>query len=75
MKSSVSTKLIIPPLYVSDGRCQRRAPSEIAPWELRAGALRVYYDIEVEPEPVVVILAIGVKRRGRVLIGGEEYTL
>ncbi len=50
-------------------------PDSIAPWELRAGDLRVYYDIDEEPEPVVTILAVGVKDRNRVLIGGEEVEL
>jgi mRNA-degrading endonuclease RelE of RelBE toxin-antitoxin system len=50
-------------------------PNPIAPWELRIGALRVYYDIENAPEPVVYIRAIGIKRRNRVYIGNEEIQL
>ena len=49
-------------------------PNPIAPWELRIGKLRVYYDIE-EPEKIVTILAIGVKERNRVRIAGEEVDL
>ena len=50
-------------------------PIPLAPWELRVGELRVYYDIEEEPEKLVMILAIGIKDRSRVIIGGEEIEL
>ena len=46
-------------------------PNPTAPWELRIGTLRVYYDIVEEPEPVVYIRAIGVKDRNRIRIGKE----
>jgi mRNA-degrading endonuclease RelE of RelBE toxin-antitoxin system len=44
----------------------------IAPWELRAGNLRVYYAVEDTPSPTVVIVAVGVKVRERLLIGGKD---
>jgi mRNA-degrading endonuclease RelE of RelBE toxin-antitoxin system len=50
-------------------------PNPLAPWELRIGDLRVYYDIAEEPEQVVTIVAIGIKVRNRILIGGEEVEL
>ncbi len=50
-------------------------PNPLAPWELRIGQLRVYYDVEEEPEPVVVILAVGVKERNLVRIGKEIVDL
>lgn len=50
-------------------------PNPLAPWELRIGTLRVYYDVEDTPEPKVLIRAIGVKERNRVLIGNEEIEL
>ena len=50
-------------------------PNPIAPRELRIGHLRVYYDIEEKPEPLVTVLAIGIKNRNRVRIGGEEFEL
>jgi mRNA-degrading endonuclease RelE of RelBE toxin-antitoxin system len=50
-------------------------PNPLAPWELRLGELRVYYETEEAPEPVVTILAVGVKDRDRVLIGGKEIDL
>jgi hypothetical protein len=50
-------------------------PNAVAPWELRTGKLRVYYDFTDEPEPVVYIRAVGIKERNRVRIGGEEIRL
>jgi len=35
------------------------------------GNLRVYYDVEGEPETVVYIRAVGIKKRNRVRIGKE----
>jgi len=50
-------------------------PNPVAPWELRVGDLRVYYDVEEEPETVVLIRAVGLKERNRVHIGGEVINL
>ena len=50
-------------------------PNPVAPWELRIGNLRVYYDVETEPEPVVFIRAVGIKERDRVRIGREVIDL
>ena len=47
-------------------------PNPLAPWELRIGELRVYYQISEDPEQIV---AVGVKDRNRVLIGGKEIRL
>jgi mRNA-degrading endonuclease RelE of RelBE toxin-antitoxin system len=47
----------------------------VAPWELRIGDLRVYYEVNDDPERIVVVKAIGVKERNRVLIGGEKVEL
>ncbi len=44
----------------------------IAPWELRVGNLRVYYAVEDKPSPRVVIVAVGVKIRERLLIAGKD---
>jgi hypothetical protein len=46
-----------------------------ASWELRCGPdnrFRVFYDVDAESQEVRV-LAIGVKVRNRLSIGGEEY--
>jgi mRNA-degrading endonuclease RelE of RelBE toxin-antitoxin system len=43
----------------------------IAPWELRVGEMRVFYDVEEEPQQVVIITAVGIKERDRILIAGK----
>ena len=35
----------------------------VAPWELRIGDLRVYYEVKDDAEWVVVVKAVGVKER------------
>ena len=48
-----------------------------AEWEIRLGPdnrFRVFYEVDRE-ERVVYILAIGVKERNRLYIGGEEVEL
>ena len=49
-------------------------PNPVAPWELRIGDLRVYYDIMRDSDRVLV-RAIGIKKRNIVRIGGEEVKL
>src|SRR5262249_42110705 len=50
-------------------------PNPLAPWELRIGDLRVYYDVQSEPEPKVLVRAVGIKERDRVRIGKKEFEL
>lgn len=50
-------------------------PNPIAPWELRIGSLRVYYDVHEEPEPKVSVLAVGIKVGSLVRIGREIVEL
>ena len=50
-------------------------PNPVAPWELRIGNLRVYYEVQDEPEFIVTILAVGIKERDEVRIGGERIKL
>ena len=50
-------------------------PNPLAPWVLRVGGLRIYYDVEEAPERVVLVRAVGIKLRSRVRCGREEYEL
>jgi len=50
-------------------------PNPVAPWELRVGNLRVYYDPEDVPKARVLIRAVGLKVRNRVRIGKKEIEL
>jgi mRNA-degrading endonuclease RelE of RelBE toxin-antitoxin system len=54
---------------------KRMRPNPLAPWELRVGALRVYYEVTERPERLVTVRAVGVKDRNRLVIGGEEIDL
>lgn len=47
----------------------------LAPWVLRVGHLRVYYEASELGGPCVTIRAVGIKIRERVLIGGVEIDL
>ena len=50
-------------------------PNPVAPWEPRIDPLRVYYDVQEEPEQVVKVRAVGIKERNQVRIGGEVIEL
>jgi mRNA-degrading endonuclease RelE of RelBE toxin-antitoxin system len=71
---AVDRKLSHEPAVETRNRKPMR-PNPVAPWELRVGGLRVYYDVDNEPEAVVRILAVGVKERHRVRIGREVIDL
>jgi hypothetical protein len=45
--------------------------NSLAPWELRVGDLRVYYDMPEGDEPSVLVVAIGVKIGSELRIGGK----
>ncbi|MBN1901908.1 addiction module toxin RelE [Candidatus Sumerlaeota bacterium] len=62
------------PTLVTRNRKPMR-PNPLAPWELRIGDLRVYYDVDEEPERMVKVLAVGVKQRNKILIGKEVIEL
>ena len=47
----------------------------LAGWELRIGQFRVFYDIENNSVKVVYVVAIGVKQRNQLLIGGKRFEL
>lgn len=70
----VELKLTHQPTVPSRNR-KRLRENAVAPWELRIGDIRVYFDVEETPEAVVTIRAVGLKTRERVLIGGEEVDL
>jgi mRNA-degrading endonuclease RelE of RelBE toxin-antitoxin system len=70
----LETRLAFEPRTENRNR-KRLRPNPVAPWELRLGKLRVYFDVEDEPIRVVRIHAVGVKDRDRLWIGGEEVRL
>lgn len=74
MFDAVEKQLVHQPTLETRNRKPMR-PNPLAPWELRVEECRVYYDVMEEPERIVTILAVGVKHRSRVVIGGEEMEL
>jgi mRNA-degrading endonuclease RelE of RelBE toxin-antitoxin system len=71
---AAARRLAYEPIVENRNR-KRLRPNPLAPWELRIGRLRVYFDVEEEPRRVVTIQAVGIKDRSRLLIGGEEVEL
>ena len=74
MLDAVSEALKDQPTVETRNR-ERMRPNPLAPWELRIGDLRVYYEVERKPVAVVYIGAVGVKERNRVRIGREVIEL
>jgi mRNA-degrading endonuclease RelE of RelBE toxin-antitoxin system len=71
---AVGRNLVHQPTVETKNRKPMR-PNPIAPWELRIGRLRVYYDVEEKPEFKVAVRAVGVKAQNRVRIGKEVVEL
>jgi mRNA-degrading endonuclease RelE of RelBE toxin-antitoxin system len=64
--------------YEPNVETRKRKPldsNELATWELRVGDFRIFYDVEMDPEPIVWIRAIGRKVRNKLFIGGKEIEL
>jgi len=54
-------------------RRKRMTENPVAPWELRVGAHRVFY--EIEGGTTVTILAVGVKEHNQLFIRGKKVDL
>jgi len=72
--SAIDRQLLHEPLKETRHRKPLR-PNPIAPWELRVGGLRVFYEVAGAENSVVRILAVGQKRRNVLMIGGQEIRL
>jgi mRNA-degrading endonuclease RelE of RelBE toxin-antitoxin system len=71
---AIENQLVHEPLVETRNRKLRR-PNPLAPWELRVGQLRVFYEVTIDEPQVVHILAVGQKKGNRLLIGGVEVQL
>lgn len=71
---AIRRQLLHEPLKETRNRKPLR-PNPIAPWELRVGHLRVFYEVAGAENGVVRILAVGRKRRNALMIGGKEVQL
>lgn len=72
--AGINRQLLHEPLKETRNRKPLR-PNPIAPWELRVGQLRLFYEVVGADEGVVRILAVGRKRRNVLTIGGKEIQL
>ncbi len=76
LRRTINEQLTHTPMEETRNRKPLDQPAPFgASWELRCGPdnrFRVFYEVDAAAHEVQ-ILAIGVKERNRLLIGGEEY--
>ena len=68
---AVRVQLRYEPVRETRNRKQLR-PNPFAPWELRVGFLRVFYEVDALESDLVNVLAIGIKRGNRLIVSGKE---
>jgi mRNA-degrading endonuclease RelE of RelBE toxin-antitoxin system len=71
---AIEEQLLYEPLTETRNRKLLR-PNPIAPWELRIGFLRVFYEVASEQPDIVHILAVGRKEGNKLIIAGQEVEL
>lgn len=71
---AIERQLVHEPLAESRHR-KRLRPNPMAPWELRVGTLRVFYEVAADARGVVRVLAVGKKERNVLRIGRREIKL
>ncbi|WP_089725119.1 type II toxin-antitoxin system RelE family toxin [Candidatus Thiosymbion oneisti] len=71
---SIEKQLSYEPLLETKNRKSLR-PNPIAPWELRVGNLRVFYEVTLDEPHIVKILAVGYKKGNKLYIGNREVGL
>ncbi len=72
--TAIERQLVHEPLLETRNRKPLR-PNPIAPWELRVGKLRIFYEVAPGEPAVVRILAVGKKERNILRIAGQEIRL
>jgi len=76
IRETVDKQLRFSPALVTRNRKPLEQPTPFgATWELRFGPdnrFRVFYEVESNAR-VIQVLAIGIKERNRLFIGGEEF--
>lgn len=71
---AVAGQLAHEPLVETRNRKPLR-PNPLAPWELRVGPLRVFYEVASGKPARVRVLAVGKKQRSILRIAGKEIKL
>jgi mRNA-degrading endonuclease RelE of RelBE toxin-antitoxin system len=70
---AIERRLVEQPLKETRNRKPLR-PNPVAPWELRVGKLRVFYEVASDPA-MVRILAVGKKEQNVLRIGRQEIKI
>lgn len=70
---NVEQQLLQEPLEITKNRKPLR-PNDISAWELRIDKYRVFYDVNVE-DNLVIIKAVGWKEHNQLFIRGKELNL
>lgn len=71
---AVRTQLLHEPVRETRNKKPLR-PNPLAPWELRVGALRVFYEVAAQETEIVNVLAIGIKRGNRLFVADQEMRI
>ena len=71
---AVKVQLRYEPLRETRKRKHLR-PNPLAPWELRVGSLRVFYEVDALEQDLVNVLAIGIKRGNLLIVAGKEIRI
>jgi mRNA-degrading endonuclease RelE of RelBE toxin-antitoxin system len=69
----IKKQLIYEPLKETRNRKKLR-DNPIAPWELRVGKYRIFYEVENDIVAVIII-SVGLKKHNVLFIRGKEVTL
>ena len=72
--NAIKVQLRYEPLRETRNRKKLR-PNPLAPWELRVGFLRVFYEVETLESDLLNILAIGIKKGNRLIVSGKEIQI
>lgn len=70
----IERQLVDEPLRETRNRKPLR-PNPVAPWELRVGPMRVFYEVALSPSRVVRVVAVGKKERNVLRVGRREIKL
>jgi len=71
---AIERKLLHEPLKETRNR-KPLQPNPVAPWELRVGSLRVFYEVSEGQPGVVRVLAVGLKQGNILRIADKEVRL
>jgi mRNA-degrading endonuclease RelE of RelBE toxin-antitoxin system len=72
--NAIKVQLTNEPLRETRNRKQLR-PNPFAPWELRVGLLRIFYEVDGTESDLVNVLAVGVKKGSKLFVSGKEIQI